>query len=126
MIKETDLRIGNWVIYKPYGNRDGEPKRIAGLLGMKAWFDKHTNESAMFHYLEGIPLTPEMLEKCGFVNNPDGIWREPFKLVRDKIFEGYILDDIFIHSQTNTRLIHLHRLQNLYYALTGNELQVNL
>lgn len=148
MIKATKLRIGNHVLYKPYGNRDGEPVTIAGMLGMKAYFNKHSNESGMFHNLEPIPLTPEILEKCGFE-------------VKDQSFTGgdgkrhqvlFYLSPFFGDFKQNrlqcrfyddrdplwwlvaevgptptgltslTRLPYLHQIQNLFYALTGQEL----
>lgn len=80
-----------------------------------------------------IPLTPEILEKAGFeeshffegvhsgVYNKNGlkIGLDGDDLVKAQytaIFGG----DIFVKVQ------YLHQLQNLYFALTGEELTINL
>lgn len=118
MIKCQELRIGNWVIYKPYGNQDGTPENIAGMLGMKAYFDKHSNRSGMFHYLQGIPLTLEIMGKCAILK--DGVFPdlEYFSMIDGSLY--------FNGEYTATDVKYLHQLQNLYFALTGNELEVNL
>lgn len=136
MIKASELRIGNHVLYKPYGNRDGERVTIAGILGMKAYFNKYTNESGMLHAMRPIPLTPEILEKCGFedatngyraTGNNGGLWRigSPLRGQHIDLYEHYE----FGKGVTGYFLGHfeyvmksVHQLQNLYFALTGEEL----
>lgn len=119
MIPITDLRIGNHVLYKPYGNRDGQPVRIEGLLGMKAFFNKRSNESGMFHHLQPIPLTEEWLKKMAFEGYT--IWNKGYFELEyghvSKCFQfriGEWLNDI----------VYVHQLQNLYYSLTGEELTI--
>jgi hypothetical protein len=79
--------------------------------------------------LQPIPLTPEVLEKCGFdkhTKNTNGAtieWLQHYNL-RYLTFNAFLLelgDDISLGH-----IIHLHQLQNLYMALTGEELEVNL
>lgn len=78
-----------------------------------------------FEELSPIPLTPELLEKCGFE------FSEAF-------FKTYINEPLFLQEEadafymiySNMRinpkkpLKYLHELQNLYFALTGEELEV--
>jgi hypothetical protein len=69
-----------------------------------------------------IPLTKSILLKCGFKFDCDlkkslvntGIW---FNI--DNMEATYL-------SQKLIRIKYVHQLQNLYFALTGKELQVNL
>lgn len=76
--------------------------------------------------LKGIPLTSEILEKSGFVNIEKGGWlsRMPNGIVKYRItgtfYEVMIGEIIFSHIK------HLHQLQNLYFALTGEELKIEL
>lgn len=132
MIRISELRIGNLVIYKPYGNRDGETKKIEGLLGMKAFFNKYNNESAMLHYLRGIPLTAEWLERMGWYDLAMGFfipigegnprrqlnWNDIDHSVKIMDPGGYV-----ITIAGNVQFVH--QLQNLYFALTGEELSIN-
>lgn len=141
MIKANELRIGNHVLYKPYGNRDGELVTIAGLEGMKAYFSKYSNESGMFHNLRPIPLTPEILEKCGFVKESDR-WR-PYDGEADGVLYTMPGMQIIVDRENGTfhrlttaneneygyydcEIKYLHQLQNLFFALTGEELSVQL
>ncbi|MGZ5189728.1 MAG: hypothetical protein ACXWCZ_01845 [Flavisolibacter sp.] len=87
-----------------------------------------------------IVLKPELLEKCGFIENeeypllPEA--RE-FKLVLPVI--GNHKNEILAYIKNNkecfgravvngftasNNFYHLHQLENLYYALTGEELEV--
>jgi len=78
--------------------------------------------------LEGIPLTEEILIKAGFINTSSGYYSN------GKIEIGYTTTDdwleyeyISITGQTEmTALKYVHQLQNLYYALTNEELVINL
>ena len=71
-----------------------------------------------FQELEPIPLTEEILLKCGFEESQyhfcigDFIIRKP----------DFVLCDIGIKVNP----INLHQLQNLYFALTGKELKIKL
>ena len=74
---------------------------------------------------EPIPLTPEILVKAGFVKsiNFDNTY---IKLIKG---ESFILKDckdgtFFVY--TGIRCQYLHQLQNLYFALTGEELNIFL
>jgi hypothetical protein len=72
-----------------------------------------------------IPLTPELLELCGFIRSnwvehkgqKVFILREIFEIEIDKgkfFFEGWELKGT------------LHELQNLFFGLTGEELPINI
>jgi hypothetical protein len=79
-----------------------------------------------------IPLTPEILEKAGFVLNKD-IYRwhnRGITICNNEDDTGFYWD---LSNNNGYKLLtewkdisHLHQLQNLYFALTGEELQINL
>lgn len=117
MIKANELRIGNFI--KNFKNEIHCVKEIR----VDYWSNKPGSfQTFSFEKSNGIPLTPEVLEKCGFDENG--------KLNHFKI--GYDNDD-FVKAQmsvqfqdTMIKVKYLHQLQNLYFALTGNELEINL
>jgi hypothetical protein len=111
MIKANELRIGNWVY------NSGEPYKI-DWRNDDYW---HTDS------LEPIPLTPEILEKCGFNNFGKDLIHSDFAIEKRK--------DIAVlwpnEGCTETHNIkvpckYLHQLQNLFFALTGEELEINI
>lgn len=81
--------------------------------------------------IDGIPLTPEILEKCGFENPdilPDSFFGKEtdFELnIKDGKFMAFILMGS-TEVSVDIEIKHLHQLQNLYFALTGTELEINL
>jgi hypothetical protein len=80
-----------------------------------------------------IPLTPEILEKCGFVY--DDVFEKWFiylnkhELDIDRLtfrkYEGFICFDGIDKRTILKQVKYLHQLQNLYFALTGEELEYN-
>tara|TARA_R110000868_G_scaffold390360_1_gene660027 strand:+ start:340 stop:756 length:417 start_codon:yes stop_codon:yes gene_type:complete len=135
MINKNELRIGNSVrIFYFTGTitRLGE-----STLGFESGGVNKT--SATYELLEPIPLTPEILVGCGFVcihkNNyhhtitvPDGVkdlhkisifptMNEQWHIAFSDELNGY-KDYI-----PTTKIKYLHQLQNLYFCLTGIELE---
>jgi hypothetical protein len=113
MIKETDLRLGNWVILR------GEYRKVdAGMLYNLQAF-----------YFQPIPLSPEVLTACGFENGEIFVGYHRYKVENfwtvcqgkfDGIYSITILDHL--PFMLPARIKHLHELQNLIYCLTGEEL----
>lgn len=72
-----------------------------------------------------IPLTEKWLLKFGFVNNWNGFskygyWKDDFKIISagNSVFYTII-------NGKETEIKYVHQLQNLYFALTGEELTIN-
>jgi hypothetical protein len=120
MIKENEIRIGNWVIDNTreksrYIKLDSN--EVYELIGTGNW-----------DYIEPIPLTPEILEKAGFEE--------------DKLHECYVIKQFgcgvaieFFDNEINLvghksaedlPCKYVHQLQNLIYSLTGEELMIEL
>lgn len=140
MIKASELRVGNAVEV----NLKSNDEAISHTVIIESLNDRGINLSShaenvnadtvfsqivcqwLFEHISGIPLTPEILEKCGF---------NPFLHNFEKSIKiSYSLHDNFAYVGNSTstsgtsvkNIKHLHQLQNLYFALTGEELQVNL
>lgn len=115
MIKANELRLGNWV-------SNGEKNYTVDACSL---YDTATLE---YYPIEGILLTPEILEKCGFKGNANKAIKikNGFDLVVD-VFDWFAVINPKNYSSCYTvDCKYLHQLQNLYFALTGTELEINL
>jgi hypothetical protein len=127
MIPANELRIGNWIqvlgIYKNSFERAGIIQADAELIRLCA--DSKVG-------LLGIELYPELLGKCGFserlpdsekvisYRNDSNVILNSYKSNQDEWFLYPVLWDPY------AKIKYLHQLQNLYFALTGKELKIDL
>lgn len=125
-MQANELRIGNWVNHLEHGfiKVNDLPYMIdadnskEGYLINEMWIDEH----------KPIPLTPEILEKCGF--EKEGITSMSlsgfpcyFKIDKGSL-ECYGIH--WVGKIIQIECQYLHQLQNLYFSLTNQELQINL
>lgn len=129
MIAANELRIGNWVNIKVEGKNgtfDGN-YQIEEIRKDVILFNNGIH--AAYRMLYPIPLTGERLLKCGFEDRILDIGISDLWLGYNSIFEVNIfIDDIakgYVELSNNPR-ISLHQLQNLFFELTGKELEVKL
>lgn len=112
-MKPQDLRIGNWV-YRWNGLT-----QIRGI-DLQELEDEIKAKEVTY---SPIPLTPEWLERFGFENYDYGAWKLGEFLI-DQSGGAYPL---YIKGQFDntlaTTIVYVHQLQNLYFALTGEELE---
>jgi hypothetical protein len=75
-----------------------------------------------------IALTPEILEKCGFKLLSDFYGLQHTYGYIAILFENstLMIEDLHDDSVNIKAPKYLHQLQNLYFALTGEELQIKL
>lgn len=149
MIQANELRIGNILNYQT-AEGDTLPT-ILNWQGLQ-WISQDQQGFNLIH--NSIPLTPEMLLKCGFK------WVKPLKAythddmdcevsLNSKETENYALHELntkgfggtipatyydrkFYLTSNGEYLVStkpiqfIHQFQNLFYALTGEELEVKL
>ena len=126
-MKATELRIGNWINY--IGSGDVQLSSKEALCNV---FDDLESE---YPLSSPIPLTEEWLLKFGFelkdevnmgfikqINFPH---MKNYLYANSKFYTTALWDDkkqieIFIMNQAK----YVHQLQNLYFALTGEELTI--
>jgi len=118
-MKVNELRIGNWIHLSSL--TDGtETDLECGLFHME-----EMNKSIKYQY-KPILLTEEWLEKFGFFEKYGGCYNrwniKSFTLIDPEDDYGNLKGE-FIFNHT-LEVKHVHQLQNLYFALTGEELTI--
>lgn len=135
-MKATELRIGNWVKMKK--SDPIENYQISAIL------KKGVNSGSvgmLYEIIEPIPLTEEWLERFGFepvfLENTDGEVLQDYHELNIDGFSKIVIESDFSFGIEDCRdtdcsvifkndiLDSVHRLQNLYFALTGKELQTD-
>lgn len=121
-MKATELRIGNWVYNSTTrNNMQVYPMMIPQLCNIEKEYGSLKDSN-----IKPIPLTEEILLKL-----PDfeRLHQSLFKTRDGKysLHETISSNWIFYRDSTNLCFIKsLHQLQNLFYALAGEELEVKL
>jgi hypothetical protein len=119
-MKANELRIGNWL------NHDGIFRQVSSLHSDNTLRFKDGNSSigcfkATLSNIKPIPLTEEILLKCGYeINFLD--FNHFYKLHNLYLDSNFQPIDTFITYEIK----YLHQLQNLYFALTNQELNIEL
>lgn len=119
-MKANELRIGNWVTELLVNNNSFVDTPIQ-LHTVGEYVISAVNNNKV----KPIKLTEEWLIKFGFESNgiaflKNGyiIWIQENKYVF-ALYEAYSNNELF------TEIKYVHQIQNLYFALTGNELEIN-
>lgn len=126
MIQVNELRIGNYINHND-GSQTDDIRRVSGIHkdGVESVIKGCKFATAIRHQslVYAIPLTEEILLKCGFQKYAPSIFNE------DRYVLGFVSlivtnsKDILFNG---IHIKHLHQLQNLYFALTGKELHIEL
>lgn len=177
MIQAHELRIGNWVLENTYNYNFNvrpstqtltkqTPIKVEDVntydvegVNLRLYYEGE-KEYVSFGSIDPIPLTPEILEACGFAKyvrtNTDECsdnfsdWDAVLQYKDGKV-QGYEVwigkaidlglkdgkhylihtgasydEQTVIYNKYKMNIAYLHQLQNLCFALTGQELEVNL
>lgn len=138
-MKATELRIGNYINTI---NRGGEvhlpddtvftiqklgSKCELCIIDKKPW--EEINLPEIFYYdLSPIPLTEEWLLKFGFNLLGNTISHACFgdnPITHDYMIKLIKTDKEWFYKNSYHEIKYVHQLQNLYFALTGEELKTS-
>ena len=130
-MEANELRIGNYILY------DGNIVKVWGLSGDVEHISL-LSKAGLFgdkiSKIKPITLTEEILLKCGFEkidtkNIPLGYYYTKFPICIIPNESGNdieIMDNDYSINMGNNSPKYLNQLQNLYFALTGKELEIKL
>lgn len=110
-MKENELRVGNYVNL-PHGD-------CQILYFLKVGVHLTDGNGGTFHSLKPIPLTEEWLVKFGLNNYPN---RKNFYNLGEYSILLTTETTLFYIGRNIIKIKYVHQLQNLYFALTGEEL----
>lgn len=124
MIKANELRVGNWIIHhwsyddigpNPHDSYEKVPSHASPLSYEK-------------EYYKPIPLTSELLIQCQFEILYWNPRLEYFYVNKQSYYPFFVYEtrDSLIYYNENLRIEYLHQLQNLFFELTREELNIEL
>ena len=138
----NELRVGNYVNYnglnlEVYSFENRYPrseKRYDNTVLVDLLFDGFI--TAILHEVKGIPLTEEILLNCGFekINHINGYSFYSFNRNYKREKFAYMPLDVYLNPNyakianftVQQNVEYVHQLQNLFYAINGKELNINL
>lgn len=123
MIKANELRLGNYF--------QTNIIQQVGIEHLEFLLNDKLNHSVM----KPIPLTEEWLVKLGFKSDYNQKWSKNYTPLGEYFIQSIyfndgklateIYDDWGSFYHIGSKIKHVHQLQNLYFALTGEELTTN-
>lgn len=125
-MKPTELRIGNSCLYKINGEEKGKEIIIDAqdLVAISQFF-----VASKISPYYAIPLTEEWLKKFGFRNGSSGMPAFWWIGVKELLSQPNTDNQIFNYwprgDSFSIQIKYVHQLQNLYFALTGEELTLS-
>lgn len=141
-MEAKDFRLGNWVetyvvmIMGSWIDKEGKHQGVDEFTTPKIREKQIDIEDLKiiesYHGLatyRGIPLSSEILERCGFECDNKPTWFPKWKIKYTRVLvESVIIIDEYgsefswIEGNTIVPIQYLHELQNLFYSLTKTEL----
>jgi hypothetical protein len=133
-MKANELRIGNYVTWRDEESKDSILTVTGIVLNDCIWVEWEWEDGEKdytecdFDGLKPIPITEEFLIKFGFEKcdkyNMAYTWRHKdvfFELRVEEDFESIRFENL---PSIFSEIKYIHQLQNLYFALTGEELTI--
>lgn len=109
-MKASELRIGNWI-------NPENPEQVLGI--MLDMVEGSRDAEILLENLHPIPLTADWLKRFG-LEFGWGHYMIEYMFDKHHLRRSYDVG-MSVHI---SEIIHVHQLQNLYFALTGEELKL--
>ena len=128
-LSEKELRIGNKILGIYIDDCDNHIDERCTVLALdsigtseyKIWVESENTVYDNYDYFEGIPLNEDWLKRFGVKNDID-VWELTGVFWLQELEDGCFF--LGCNSGwTGIEIKYVHQLQNLYFALTGEELK---
>ena|SRR5690606_35874333 len=116
-MEETELKLGNYIL-----DVENEVRQVMELS--RGLIRTSCDRILLTSQVKPIPLSKEILLKCGFDSAEYNDYRHPVLIGTLTLYEG--VAELHISDLYSVWVNNLHQLQNLFYCLCGEELEVNL
>jgi hypothetical protein len=129
-MKASEIMLNNYV-----KDHLGRVLKVVGLKDDNVYLVLSNKEKIRYNIktIQGLELTEEILLKCGFVIGGSKQWlfinldkKDECYLYFNPLGKGIAIDQEGKECSFEIDLNYLHQLQNLYFALTNEELTINL
>ena len=134
MIQKQELRVGNFLYERPYSGCSVIyiVKQIKNRGVCVSPYGSDIEGEYSYEAMEPITITHEILEKIGFVLKKEGsyncyindkgfvlcMWTEDYSII------GFEKKGVCYYGEDYIEIRYLHHLQNLYFVITGKELNI--
>ena len=125
-MKSQELRIGNYVFSK----ETQKHQMIVGVTLENPFIDAITFDYTTYNEIEPIPLTEQWLIDFG-LSGRLGEVSDTYHIGINPVTHDWLFDIVWIHGTDypfyrngQFMIKHVHQIQNLYFAITGQELQL--
>lgn len=125
MVKKNELRVGNWIADHEAGGyfQIEEIRKVGNQYNVSY---REGSIKCAVDVLDPIPLTEEWLVKLGFKKHLDTIWVHWSKesglfQISTRLPQGSY--GLWVNGTIGC-FQYVHQLQNLYFALRGQELEI--
>ena len=128
-LKSNELRIGNYI------QANGPIMEVKSINENEVSLYLHGSEADNWdeeiEKCTGVPLSPEILERCGFIKHVNSNKYWVFYVLDNGFHVGFakhsepsagVREGVCYYGENYIELQYLHQLQNLLYALAGEEL----
>lgn len=129
-MKASELRIGNLVNVEMHIPIKVKVEAVTGTSVSVTGIEKNRYTPFLLDRIKPIPLTEEWLIKFGFVKENDWVgfistkYRIGIRFYKGNSHECDIIQDEKFIAFGSGHIKHVHQLQNLYFALTNEELTI--
>lgn len=127
----NELMLGNWVEYATgiNGDKRSIPMYVKAIFRDEVYLDFDGNEGDVWEEKEenllGIPITEELLEKCGFDKGPGFLYQIGFDtFISVQVFPDFAR--LHFKGIVFGDFRFLHELQNAYFMLTKKNIEIKL
>jgi hypothetical protein len=124
MINANELRRGNIITYI----KNNEKEQVIVTVIMSTMIACKEG-AAEFEHFEPIPISEDWLLKFGFAKCGNLITTQTIKAPKIGSFSLLLSEGKWffvpnVRIEWSVEITHVHQLQNLYFALTGEELKI--